>query len=123
MLAQYQINEISSLFSQKAREIFGDKLKDVILFGSFANGNASDESDIDIMLLIDLNRTDLNRYKNNICKISADLGMQYNVLISPILQNIDEFNSFKNDLPFFKNVTLGGVRIGVQWKYNLSFQA
>jgi hypothetical protein len=40
--------------------------------------------------------------------------MQYNVLISPILQNIVEFNDFKNDLPFFKNMTLEGVRIGVQ---------
>lgn len=123
MLTQHQINEISNVFSHKAREIFGDKLKDAILFGSFAIGNASDESDIDIMLLVDLNGTDLNRYKNNICKISAELGMQYNVLISPILQNIVEFNNFKNDLPFFKNVTLEGVRIGVQWKFNLSFQA
>jgi predicted nucleotidyltransferase len=114
MLTQHQINEISNVFSQKAREIFGDKLKDAILFGSFAIGNASDESDIDIMLLVDLNRTDLIKYKNNIYKISAELGMQYNVLISPILQNIAEFNDFKNDLPFFKNVTLEGVRIGVQ---------
>ena len=114
MLTRYQIYEISNILALKAREIFGDKLKDVILFGSFARGNASDESDIDIMLLVDMDRTNLSQYKNDICKISSDLGMQFNVLISPILQGIDEFNKFKNDLPFFRNVTHEGVRIGVQ---------
>ena len=110
MLTQYQINKISNILALKAREIFGDKLKDVILFGSFARGNASNESDIDIMLLVDMDRTNLSQYKNEICKISSDLGMQFNVLISPILQGIDEFNKFKNDLPFFRNVTHEGVR-------------
>lgn len=114
MLTQYQINEISNILALKAREIFGHKLKDVILFGSFARGNASNESDIDIMLLVDMDRTNLSQYKNDICKISSDLGMQFNVLISPILQGLDEFNKFKNDLPFFKNVIHEGVRIGVQ---------
>lgn len=114
LLTTYQINEISNIIALKAREIFGDKLKDVILFGSFARGNASDESDVDIMLLVDMDRTNLSQYKNDICKISSELGMQFNVLISPILQGVDEFNKFKNDLPFFKNVTHEGVRIGVQ---------
>ena len=114
MLTRHQIYEISNILALKARGIFGDKLKDVILFGSFVRGNASDESDIDIMLLVDMDRTNLSQYKNDICKISSDLGMQFNVLISPILQSIDEFNKFKNDLPFFKNVTHEGVRIGAQ---------
>ncbi len=65
------------------------------------------------MLLVDMDRTILSRYKNDICKISSDLGMQYNVMISPMLQGIDEFDKFKNDLPFFRNVMLEGVRIGV----------
>jgi uncharacterized protein len=114
MLTQHQVNEISNILATKAKEIFGDKLKEVILFGSFARGNASDESDIDIMLLVEMDRTDLSKYKNDICKISSDLGMQFNVLISPILQGTDEFNKFKKDLPFFRNVTHEGVRIGVQ---------
>ena len=114
MLKKYQVNEISNILALKAREIFGDKLKDVILFGSFARRNASNESDIDIMLLVDMDRTNLSQYKNEICKISSDLGMQFNVLISPILQGIDEFNKFKDDLPFFRNVTYEGVRIVVQ---------
>ncbi len=114
MLTQYQINKISNILALKARDIFGDKLKDVILFGSFARGNACDESDIDIMLLIDMDRASLSKYKKDICKISSDLGLQFNIFISPILQDIDEFNKFKDDLPFFRNVTHEGVRIGVQ---------
>lgn len=114
MLTRHQINEIINILALKAREIFGDKLKDVILFGSFARENASDESDIDIMLLVDMDRTNLSQYKNDICKISSDLGMQYNILVSPILQDINEYNKFKDDLPFFRNVMCEGVRIGAQ---------
>lgn len=114
MLTRCQIDEISSIFAKKAREIFGYKLKDVILFGSFARGNASDDSDIDIMLLVDMDRANLSQYKNDICKISSDLGMQFNVLISPLLQSVDEFNKYKNDVLLFKDVVHEGVRIGAR---------
>ncbi len=34
------------------REIFGEKLENVILYGSYARGDADEESDIDVMALI-----------------------------------------------------------------------
>ncbi len=114
MITQSHINEITNILARKAGLLFGDKLKNVILFGSCARGEFSDESDLDLMFLIDMDRMNLSRYKNDICKISSDLGMEYNILISPVLQNIDEFNRFKSDLPFFRNVELEGVRISVQ---------
>lgn len=38
---------------QKILPIFGSKLKRVILFGSYARGDYDEESDIDVMFLID----------------------------------------------------------------------
>jgi predicted nucleotidyltransferase len=114
MLTQCQINEISNVLACKARRLFGDKLKETILFGSCARGDASDGSDIDIMFLVDMGREELNNYKNSICKISSDIGMQFDILISPVLQSIAEFNEFKDDLPFFRNVLLEGVRVSAE---------
>ncbi|RCX20992.1 nucleotidyltransferase-like protein [Anaerobacterium chartisolvens] len=114
MITQSNINEITNILARKAKLLFGDKLKDVILFGSCARGEFADESDVDLMFLVDMDRINLSRYKSDICKISSELGMEYNVLVSPILQDMDEFNRFKGDLSFFRNVELEGVRISVQ---------
>jgi len=114
MLAQNYVNDISNILVKQVSLLFGSKLQDVILFGSYARGEAYDCSDIDVMIIVDMDRTNLNKYKDDMCKISSDLGMQYNILISPVLQSANEFNKFKNDLPFYRNVFAEGQRLYVQ---------
>lgn len=111
MLTRSQVNDISTILTNTARKLFGKKLKEVILFGSYARGNASAESDIDIMLLVDMDRESLKKYRNDICRISSETGLKYDILISPVLQSLEEFDNYKNDLPFFKNILLEGVRM------------
>ena len=38
--------------TKKTKSIYGDRLKEVILFGSCARGDYTDESDIDVMILL-----------------------------------------------------------------------
>ena len=38
---------------EKLQRVYGNKLKAVILYGSVARGTATEESDIDIMVLVD----------------------------------------------------------------------
>lgn len=33
--------------------VFGDRLREVVLFGSYARGEASEDSDVDVLVLID----------------------------------------------------------------------
>ncbi len=40
-------------FTAKVVKMFGSFIKSVVVFGSFAKGNVSEESDIDLMILID----------------------------------------------------------------------
>lgn len=111
IIVQRRIFKISEEFATKARELFGDKLKETILFGSFARGGATDESDIDIMLLIEMDRAELKEYRSGVCAASSELGIKYGIMISPVIQGIDEFNKYKDDLPFFRNISLEGVKI------------
>jgi len=55
------------------REILGDHLKQIILFGSYARHEANDESDIDIMVLTDLEGEELKAQQNMIRNKCADL--------------------------------------------------
>lgn len=40
-------------YASRLRELFGDRLSDVRLFGSFARGEAHEDSDVDVLVLID----------------------------------------------------------------------
>ena len=47
------INPIVNDFLNKVKELLQDRLKKVILYGSYARGDYDNSSDIDIMLLTD----------------------------------------------------------------------
>lgn len=40
-------------YAERLRPIFGDRLRDVRLFGSYARGEADEDSDVDVLVLVD----------------------------------------------------------------------
>ena len=69
----------------KLQPLFGERLKKVILFGSYARGDYDEESDIDIMLLLNQDEEILKEYSDKISEIIVDLDLEYNVVLSTIL--------------------------------------
>jgi predicted nucleotidyltransferase len=47
------VNELLKRIKQRLREHYGDRLRDVILYGSEARGEAEPDSDIDILCVLD----------------------------------------------------------------------
>jgi uncharacterized protein len=60
------IDSITAEIAVKAREIFGKALEQVILYGSYARGDYDNESDVDIMLLVNLPQELFGSYRKNI---------------------------------------------------------
>ena len=48
------VNEEIQKFINEVKKILGDRLKKVILYGSYARGDYNKKSDVDIMILTDL---------------------------------------------------------------------
>ena len=46
------------------KKIYGNHLKQVILYGSYARGDYTKDSDVDIMLLVDLDETELDTFSD-----------------------------------------------------------
>lgn len=46
-----EINDIINQFVEGVNKILGDRVKKIILYGSYARGDYNDSSDIDIMIL------------------------------------------------------------------------
>ena len=92
-------------------KLYGENLKDIILFGSYARGDNDDESDIDIMILLDLDEADQKRYRKTLVEKVTDLSIYYGTIISVIDNNYTEFNKRASYVPFYKNVANEGIKI------------
>ena len=86
-------------------------MKKVILYGSYARGDYSKNSDIDLMILTDLNDKELQKYRIKVRDIACDIedDSDGDVIISPLLRNIKKYNERIDVIPFYMNVNNEGV--------------
>ena len=108
------VEKAKNELAQAMRDLFGSSLSEVILFGSYARNQQDAESDIDIMVLVRKDQLSLKLYSRSIAEIVTDLNLQYDVVLSVILQSTDEYEEYKEVLPFFMNIQREGVPIRVQ---------
>lgn len=103
------INQIISIFNEKVKEVLGNRLKKIILYGSYARGDFNNSSDVDIMILTDCTFEEIEEYRDIISDIAFDIELENGIAISPIIKNIDKYNARVNIVPFYKNVQKEGV--------------
>jgi len=103
------ISKIVNDFINTVKDILGEHLKQIILYGSYARGDYKKNSDIDIMILTDLNNDEIIEYRNQIWECAYDIEFEKNVIISPLVKNIEYFNSWSEVKPFYINILKEGV--------------
>ena len=108
-LIETELNLILDAFVAECAAEFSNKLSDVRLFGSYARGDHSDESDIDVMVILDMSDDETRKCLSRVCRIASDLDLKYNVLISPILRSKSKYDSRKNMYGFCRNVERDGI--------------
>ena len=103
------ITTILNIFINGVKEILGDHLEKIILYGSYARGDFNNESDIDIMVLTNLTDNEIIEYRKIISDFTFDIELENNISISPLIKNIDKFNKRIDIVPFYMNVMNEGV--------------
>ncbi|MCL5981586.1 MAG: nucleotidyltransferase domain-containing protein [Firmicutes bacterium] len=111
MYTQNQLNEILNRIAHEASDIFGDRLHSVILFGSYARGDYDEDSDIDIMLLADVEPEELLQYRRAVNKLGGILLYDYGILVSIVEKDLTTFNRYADVLSFYHNIRREGVKI------------
>ena len=103
------IHDILMEFSQEIKQVLGDKLTKIILYGSYARGEQKENSDIDIMVLTTYTDEEIEKIETKIFDIAFDFEMKYFLDISVIIKNEKHFNYWLGSLPFYDNVEREGV--------------
>ena len=67
-------NEIKN-FIKAVQKLLDKRLKKVILYGSYARGDFNKNSDIDIVILIDLSFEEIEDYRDKISDIAYDIEL------------------------------------------------
>lgn len=98
-------------FIVEVNSILGNRIKRIILYGSYARGDFKKSSDIDIMILTDLTDNEIVEYRGKISDIAYDIEYEneFNITLLPLIKNIDKFNYWLEALPFYMNVQKEGV--------------
>lgn len=113
MFAKNRLESVLSVVALQAKNLFGDKLDSVILFGSYARGDYDDESDVDIMILADIDNADINEYTKRLREKIFHLELENDCVLSLCVVSKNNYERFKEVLPFYRNVSEEGVKIAV----------
>ena len=92
-------------------DIFSNNILAVILYGSVARNDNTDESDIDIAIIVKNEMDDITK-ERFICW-SAELDLRYDRVFSIIDIQKENMEKWGNVLPFYQNVQKEGI---VLWK-------
>jgi uncharacterized protein len=93
------------------KEIFGDKLRKIILYGSYARAQEVNGSDLDLMALLDLSDEEIESKNEEVLELTVELSTRYGIFISIVKNNVEFFNEWVDTLPYFKNVIDEGINI------------
>ena len=104
------ITDIMQQFASSLRKLLGNTLDSVIVHGSYARGDYSELSDIDVMILVTLTEERIKKISDEISDMAFEYLMKFGVDISPVITNIDHFNYWVDNLPYYRNVRDEGVR-------------
>jgi len=93
------------------RFIYGRSIAEVILYGSYARGTQTEESDVDVAVIL------VGKPTKKMTNAMIDCVSSYELICGKVLSVIDidseKYDQWKDVLPFYKNIRKEGI---VLWK-------
>lgn len=104
-------DDIKEELVQGLTEIFQRNMSAIILYGSVARGDATDESDIDIAIVIKKEMD--SRTKKRFISWAADMDIRHERVFSIVDIQEENMEKWERILPFYQNIRKEGI---VLWR-------
>lgn len=109
MCSKHELDIILQKIAETYRSVYGSNLVKVLMYGSYARGDFDDYSDVDIAAIVKGERRELQNQLKKVWDISSNLELEYETIVSPTVIPYDEFEQYRNDIPYYMNIDKEGV--------------
>ncbi len=105
-----RIQRLIDRVESELKKILANKLKKVILFGSYSRGDYDHESDIDMIALVNEPQPE-EKYEEELLDVIVDLSIEFEVVLSLFLESEAEYERAKESKPLLRSIEKEGVEI------------
>lgn len=92
-----------------AKKLADNSLYRVYLYGSYARGDYDEESDIDIMIIVDCEKEQIDNYRKRMCHYASLMGLEFDKEVSILMRDKNTFYKNKDISHFFKTIINEGI--------------
>jgi len=103
--------EALNIYVEKVKEIYGSHTRRILLYGSYARGDFTEESDIDILILLDMPDMEIKKYRHSLTEVTFELNEELELEIKPIAKYEEEFLRWERTYSFYANIKREGVEL------------
>lgn len=89
------------------QSIYGNLIDSIVLYGSTARGTQTDESDVDVAILLHAGAT--KEMRDRMLDLVVDLELACGKVLSVLCIDYEKFTEWKDTLPFYQNIRKDGV--------------
>ena len=101
------VNTALEKLVQGVLEIYGDLVERIVLYGSTARGTETNESDVDVALL--LRAAPSRRMNDRLLDLLVDLELDCGRALSVVKIDYPRYLEWQSTLPFYKSIEREGV--------------
>lgn len=111
LMTTESVQDLLRPYIEELKGLYGNKLHSVVLFGSYARNEQNKDSDIDVMIFVDLTEEELIPYRKKLSNLTYDFNWDHDTDIEPIQKSISQFNYWVNTYSFYSNVRKDGITL------------
>lgn len=103
------IVEVSTESARLAKEAMEEDAEAIVLYGSCARGENTENSDVDIAILTKCDRVEAKKYSDKLSDISANIMAKYFEVVNFVCLPLSEYLEKKAWYPLFMNIEKDGI--------------
>ena len=103
-----ELDSIINEYISEIKKILGADLKRAVIYGSYARGEYEEESDIDIALFTLKKPEEFYLLINKISELTFEYNVKYDIILSPVFQNIIDYNRMLRVVPYYQSIQKEG---------------
>lgn len=111
MNAMPHMEEICRRVVAAYRRAYGDDIEAIYLYGSYARGDYDEDSDIDFAAIVKGERLDVQDKRWLVRSDTNNMDLELDIITSPTAIPAGEFERYKDELPYYRNILKEGIRL------------